>query len=211
MPRPVQVPPPADRKPTWQPGPRTDRARLRLLVGAREAFLAKGYGGTRISDITSAAGMSRASFYVYFPSKHDVFLTLGTESAAASARQLRLVRSIPTDWAEHHLRHWLGEWFDQLDRFGAFDRLWVQEAPDDLRATGLAMERRHARQLGKELERLRGRPAGDPTLLGIALSAAVNGLWHHYRRAPDLDGRDAAMDAAVEATTLFVAHGDDLR
>ena len=147
---------------------------------------------------------------MYFPSKQDALLALGAESAAAGAARLRLVRAIPTDWTDDHLRPWLGEWFDQLDRFGAFDRLWVQEAPDDLRATGLAMERRHARDLGKELERLRGRPAGDPMLLGIAFSAAVNGLWHHYRRAPDLDGRDPVLDAVVDTAKLFLARCNDL-
>jgi len=209
MPPPVHVPTPADRQPAWQAGPRTDRARQRLLEGAHEAFLAKGYAGARISDITSAAGMSRASFYVYFPSKQDAFLALGSESAAAGAARLRLVRAIPTAWTEDHLRHWLGEWLDQLDRFGAFDRLWVQEAPDDLREIGLTMERRHARALGKELERLRGQPAGDPTLLGVAFSAAVNGLWHHYKRAPDLDGRDALLDALVDTAKLFLARPRD--
>lgn len=211
MSRPVHIPSPTDREPTWEPGPRTDRARQRLLEGARAAFLAKGYGGARISDITSAAGMSRASFYVYFPSKQDAFLALGTESAGAGSMRIRLVRAVPTDWTESDLRVWLAEWLEQLDRFGAFDRLWVQEAPEELRSTGLALERRHARDLGKELERLRGEPAGDPTLLGVALSAAVNGLWHHYMRAPEIDGRDALLEAVVDVTKMFLAHVDDAR
>src|SRR5579859_563267 len=107
MSRQVHVPSPADREPTWRAGPRTDRARQRLLEGAHEAFLAKGYGGARISDITNAAGMSRASFYVYFPSKQDAFLALGSESAAAGAVRIRLVRAIPTDWTESDLRQWV--------------------------------------------------------------------------------------------------------
>ncbi|MGD9795254.1 MAG: TetR/AcrR family transcriptional regulator [Acidimicrobiia bacterium] len=198
------VPAPTDREVAWEPGPRTDRARKRLLEGAHEAFLSRGYGGARISDITDAAAMSRASFYVYFPSKQDALLALGAESAAAARDRLRRLRAVPAAWTDDDLRQWLGLWFEQLDRFGAFDRLWVQEAPEELKATGLAMERRHALSLGKELERLRGWSAGDPRLLGVAFSASVNGLWHHYRREPDLDGRDAVLDALVDTSKLFL-------
>lgn len=45
----------------------------RLLDAARSVFSAQGYDKTTIGDITSAAEISRPSFYVYFASKSEVF------------------------------------------------------------------------------------------------------------------------------------------
>ncbi len=39
-------------------------------------FAAKGYHGTRISDIIDAAGIARGTFYLYFESKSAIFLEL---------------------------------------------------------------------------------------------------------------------------------------
>lgn len=43
-----------------------------LAEAACELFLEQGYGDTSVSDITRRAGVSRSSFFNYFPSKADV-------------------------------------------------------------------------------------------------------------------------------------------
>lgn len=43
-----------------------------LAEAACELFLEQGYGATSVSDITRRAGVSRSSFFNYFPSKADV-------------------------------------------------------------------------------------------------------------------------------------------
>lgn len=48
--------------------------RSRLADAAVECFSAKGYVATTIDDITSAAGTTRATFYLHFKSKADVVL-----------------------------------------------------------------------------------------------------------------------------------------
>lgn len=45
----------------------------RLLAAAEAAFVRDGYGGTRLSDIAKAAGMSKATIYGHFPSKAAMF------------------------------------------------------------------------------------------------------------------------------------------
>lgn len=67
--------------------PRPD-TRARILAGALERFTAYGYRRTALEDIAQAAGLSRASVYVHFRNKEDVFRALArqlhTEGLAAA-------------------------------------------------------------------------------------------------------------------------------
>lgn len=59
---------------------RADADRHReLLAAARSAFEDLGYGSTTIAEITRRAGVSRATFYVYFASKEEVFAVLAEQ------------------------------------------------------------------------------------------------------------------------------------
>jgi AcrR family transcriptional regulator len=44
-----------------------------LLDAATELFLAKGYSGATMADISAAAGVARGNIYWYFRSKDDIF------------------------------------------------------------------------------------------------------------------------------------------
>lgn len=50
-----------------------------LLVAARRVFETKGFARTTIADITREAGVGRATFYVYFASKEEVFAVLANQ------------------------------------------------------------------------------------------------------------------------------------
>jgi AcrR family transcriptional regulator len=83
--------------------------RHQLVEAARKVFERRGYRLATIADITEEAGSSRATFYVYFASKMDVFLVLAeTVRADFLAAQdisdidpddLHLVLTITTDRA----------------------------------------------------------------------------------------------------------------
>lgn len=45
----------------------------RLLDAAIALIAEKGYKNTKISEIVKAAGLTQAAFYLYFPSKEDIF------------------------------------------------------------------------------------------------------------------------------------------
>jgi len=47
-----------------------DRTRRALLDAAEAAFSARGWGNTRMEDVAAAAGVSAATAYNHFPSKH---------------------------------------------------------------------------------------------------------------------------------------------
>lgn len=70
-------------RPAWSTREKLDRensvTRARLLGAARSVFERRGYARTTVAGITAAAEVSRATFYVYFASKEDVFAVLAAE------------------------------------------------------------------------------------------------------------------------------------
>ncbi|MGW3728473.1 TetR/AcrR family transcriptional regulator, partial [Streptomyces sp. NPDC000851] len=73
----------ATAKKAWNTREKLDRedsaTRAQLLRAARSVFEQRGYARTAIADITAAAEVSRATFYVYFASKEAVFGVLAGE------------------------------------------------------------------------------------------------------------------------------------
>jgi len=52
------------------------QTRATLIAAAKDTFSQLGYARTTVADITERADVSRATFYVYFASKDDVFRVL---------------------------------------------------------------------------------------------------------------------------------------
>ncbi|MBI3171040.1 MAG: TetR/AcrR family transcriptional regulator [Hydrocarboniphaga effusa] len=53
-----------------------ETTRRRLLTAAEHQFGEKGFHGTSITSITLRAGAAQGTFYLYFRSKEEIFLTL---------------------------------------------------------------------------------------------------------------------------------------
>ena len=56
--------------------------RRRLMEAAQQVFAAKGYPDTRVDDIARQAGASRATFYLHFKTKNEIFIELIEHGAA---------------------------------------------------------------------------------------------------------------------------------
>lgn len=56
--------------------PRGEATRRRLLTAAEQEFGSKGYHGASVSSITQRADAAQGTFYLYFRSKEELFLTL---------------------------------------------------------------------------------------------------------------------------------------
>lgn len=93
-----------------------EQTRRLLRAAALEAFAAKGYGATTIDDITSAAGASRATFYLHYDSKARIVAELYEDTIMPEtfAYYRRLDGLLGTDDAA--LRDWLD------DALGFFER-----------------------------------------------------------------------------------------
>jgi AcrR family transcriptional regulator len=55
-----------------EPGTKSARTRERILDAAAQVLSAKGYSGTRLSDIAERAELQAPAIYYYFPSREDV-------------------------------------------------------------------------------------------------------------------------------------------
>ena len=65
-----------------------------LEEAATELFLEQGYADTSIDDIASRAGVSRATFFNYFPGKVDVLLVAVDRALDSFERELALGASL---------------------------------------------------------------------------------------------------------------------
>lgn len=74
-------------KKEWATRLKHDRAdsttRAALLTAARRVFERSGYARTTVARITTEAGVGRATFYVYFSSKEEVFSVLAEQVRVA--------------------------------------------------------------------------------------------------------------------------------
>lgn len=74
----------APRGTTSQPRHGSDKRR-QILAGSREVFLSAGFDGASMGEIARAAGVSKGTLYVYFPSKEELFAALVTEECQRTA------------------------------------------------------------------------------------------------------------------------------
>jgi AcrR family transcriptional regulator len=164
-------------------GERALRTREHLIDTAKHLFLERGYGGTTIDHIAKAAGVSRASFYTYFPSKRDTLLGAAVAGLQASVPAIGAISEIPDEWDLQDLKTWLVKYLKYLDGHGAFLLVWSQAAWKDkeLRAIGVKGSMRAAGLLGAELQRLGAPHHTDPRIQGQALLAMLDRFWYVWR------------------------------
>ena len=65
-----------------------NESRERLLAGAKELFLARGYAGTTVDAICERAELTKGSFYHFFNSKEDLALAVLEWSLRRSGQRL---------------------------------------------------------------------------------------------------------------------------
>jgi AcrR family transcriptional regulator len=77
-----------------------------LMSAAQDLFLAQGIAATTVEQITSAAGVAKGTFYLYFPTKEDVLVPLGDRYAEQHLAAIKqALAKAPDDWKE-----WLSAW-----------------------------------------------------------------------------------------------------
>ncbi|PJJ57424.1 AcrR family transcriptional regulator [Mumia flava] len=99
----------------WSTRVDVDRAdsarRSELLAASRRVFERMGYGAATVADITREAGVSRATFYVYFASKQEVFTVLA-EQVRDAFLDAQALADIPADDVERVFRTTIGAYLD---------------------------------------------------------------------------------------------------
>lgn len=77
--------------------------RAQVSEMALDLFLENGYEQTTVDDICAVAGISRSTFFRYFPSKEDVFMSTTSAAAEELSHALRQRPDDEPPWAA--LRH----------------------------------------------------------------------------------------------------------
>jgi AcrR family transcriptional regulator len=200
---------PTLRQPAPELGTRARRTIDLILQATGDLIMARGYGGARIDDIVQAAGISRASFYTYFPSKRDALLMLGADAGSAFDRLVdTLPRKIDHDDLLASLTAWVHGYFAFMDDYGTFIVAWSQAAHEDeeLRQAGMRRHLASCRRAGRALESLRGRPFPDRTQIGLLFTSMLERTWSYRHLYGDaLNGSDLDRNTAFVIVALLDA------
>lgn len=160
-----------------------------LLEAGRDVFVQRGYHGTRVDDVVSAAGVSHGAFYRYFENK-DQFARLLT--AQAIRRVSTTFAEIPelaaTDGAAGRaaLRRWLRRYYNTHSGEATMIRVWVDAAVQDvsLRTDSAAAIDWGRRRMAAFL---RPRHFGDVDFEAIVMVTLVSAFGARQRSATDID------------------------
>jgi len=179
-------------------GPRASRTIASILDATRQLLLIRGYAGSTIDEITRVAGVSRASFYTYFPSKRDVLLALGADSASGATVMIQAVNDIRSDWDLEDLTDWVLRYFEFLEEQGSFVFAWTQAAHEDeeIRVAGMRRHLSLCRQMGQALGNLGDVPVDDPVELGLSAFSMVERAWAYCQLY------EGTIDASVVCRTM---------
>lgn len=164
-----------------------------VLDSARDVFRDRGYARTSMSDIASAAGISRANVYTYFRSKRDILIALGIANNDVFQRVIDEFPAARGSRAE--LIAWVGRYLDFLDVDQSFTQVWHEAARDDavLRAESSREYARAWRTVGEAL--------GSDELRGMVLVGAFERTWFFWRHLNSTLPREQIVDELVRLVT----------
>nr|MCW2727462.1 putative transcriptional regulator, TetR-family [Aeromicrobium sp.] len=185
---------------------RTEADRHReLLAAARSSFEELGYGATTIAEITRRAGVSRATFYVYFASREHVFAVLADQVRDRYVQAQDLAGIDPDDVSavlEHTIATTLDVTVDHLALMTVLNHQAVGDPA--IRALWSQIQRESVRRTADYLARQaragRIRPVADTEAL------ATMGAGMNDRYAPRVvDGTITREQAVAQMHQIWMA------
>lgn len=189
---------PTLRQPAEDLGPRAVRTVTRILDATRSIFLTHGYAGTTVDEITRVAGVSRPSFYTYFPSKRDALLALGTRSAQAGQVIIDRAKQMTRPVNKAQIESFVQDCFEVLDEQASFSFAWTQAAHQDeeIRKAGMRRHVQMCSALARVLGDLRDEPFEEPVAQGLLFFSQLERSWSYCQLYAD-DNLLAAVQRSV--------------
>ena len=181
-----------------------NRRRELLRVCAR-LFREKGFDGTTIRDISSAAGMHSGSPFYHFPSKQAMLLAVMEEGLAEGLRRSEAVLAKPLPPAERFrrlVRAHLGTILEHGNDFIPVLLYDWRSLTAANRRRVIALKDRYDALWQRMLDELAraGLIAGDPRLARLFVLGAVNWSAQWYRSR----GRMSLDEIAAQAVRLLL-------
>ena len=179
--------------------------REKLLRVCARLFRRKGFDGTKIRDISAAAGMHSGSPFYHFRTKQDMLVAVMEEGLAEGLRRSEAVLALPFPAEERFrrlVRTHLGTILEEGNDFIPvllYD--WRSLTPANRRRVIALKDRYDAlwQHLLDQLER-DGRLAGDARLARLLVLGAVNWAAQWYRPG----GRLSLDEIAARTAGLFL-------
>ena len=163
--------------------PAAERTRRALDDAARRVFVARGFHGTRVDDITSEAGLSHGAFYRYFENKGDMVRVLAQAALGHVSAALDVIPDIAAADEAPAMREWLQRYTGAHAAEAALIRVWIDASAEDdelSHESAAALDSGRIRMARFLAPRQFGDVDADALLLLILLDAAVA-----RRHAPD--------------------------
>ena len=178
-------------------GGRGERTRAVILEASRKLFLERGYAGTAINAITEACGISRAGFYTYFKDKREVFNILGETVYHDTMAVIARWETFPESYGLDDVRGWVAQYFENLDRHGAFSIAAQHSAPDDeaFRRSRDHTVTRTAWNLGQAIASHGRHP---PEAVGVAVMGLLERSWYANHTQSVRVDREEVIAAVAE-------------
>ncbi len=179
--------------------------REKLLRVCARLFRRKGFDGTKIRDISAAAGMHSGSPFYHFRTKQDMLVAVMEEGLAEGLRRSEAVLALPFPAEERFrrlVRTHLGTILEEGNDFiPVLLYEWRSLTPAN-RKRILAIKDHYDRVWQTLLEELArsGRVRGDTRLARLLVLGAVNWSAQWYRA----NGRASLDRIAEEAARLFL-------
>lgn len=185
------------------PDPAAGSARDALLDAAQQTLVARGYFGTRIDDITDAAGLSHGAFYHYFEDKQQMARALASRALRRISQSFDGMPQLTSAGTPSGpaLRAWLRRHTQSYASEAAVLRVWVDATAGDeaLRdESAAALEWGRAR-VARFLE---PRGYGDVDMDALSMVALLDALATRYRS----DSAPIAAATIIERGLLGSAH-----
>ena len=176
-----------------------------LRVSAR-LFREKGFDGTSVRDISSAAGMHSGSPFYHFKTKRDILVAVMEEGLAEGLRKTEEVMALPLPPEQRLIRlirAQIGTILeDENDFIPVMLYEWRSLSPADRRRIVALQDRYDAlwQHLIDELQQL-GHMPGDPQLVRLLILGAVNWTGRWYK-----GGGRLSLDEVAEGTARLFLH-----
>jgi AcrR family transcriptional regulator len=176
-----------------------------LLRVCARLFREKGFDGTTIRDISSAAGMHSGSPFYHFPSKQEMLLAVMEQGLAEGLRRSEAVlaeRIAPEEKFRRLVRAHLGTILEEGNDFIPVLLYEWRALTQPNRRRVIALKDRYDALWQKVLDELerRGRVGGDAQVARLLVLGAVNWSAQWYRPG----GRLSLDEIAAQTTGLLL-------
>ncbi|WP_448639379.1 TetR/AcrR family transcriptional regulator [Geodermatophilus sp. URMC 63] len=181
---------------------RESETRSLLLSCAGRVFARLGYARTTVADITDEAEVSRATFYVYFASKDDVFraVALGVRDRFLAAHELPDVDADdPYELAYRSSDAYLRAAVDHRELLTVIEHQGL--ADQEIAQIWRELRERPLQRTARYITRVTAEGLASPAAEARAIAEAVYGMFMHFAHL--VAAHPDEYDRAVEQLTAM--------